>query len=179
MKPAKIVLVLVLNILCFQLLYADESKRFTLDKKVIVAGKYETLTFTYTVGKDGIAVGGGIKFKIQDHWFDQYLDFPQSTDPSKPGYITTSTTGRGNVKAEAYGIQGTADVRENQHITKQIDRSWYAKILDMLVKVVDSPLQEGDKITLIYGDRSKGSPGAVVATVTQVNSWFDLYIDKE
>ena len=125
-------------------LFSDPSGFSELTPNRVVSCSRHEFRMTYTVGKEGIAVGGGfLAFVEGSLWRDSHI--PQTEDPSGPGYVTVAHAGSGNV-----------DITEIvEPVTGLHDREYGIR-----VTVSDAPLQPGDTITLVFGDRSGGGPGA-------------------
>lgn len=90
-----------------------------------------TLTFVYTAGPKGIAVGGGVVCFVSNFWGWAQ---PQITFPDRPGYVTVSCS---NPKV---GIDLIID---------PTSQAVYARI-------EKQPLQMGETLVFIYGDTQDG-----------------------
>ena len=125
-------------------LFSDPSGFSELTPNRVVSCSRHEFRMTYTVGKEGIAVGGGILAFVEGSlWRDNHI--PQTEDPSGPGYVTVSHAGGGRV-----------DITEIvEPVTGLHDREYGIR-----VTVSDAPLRPGDTVTLVFGDRSGGGPGA-------------------
>ena len=125
-------------------LFSDPSGFSELTPNRVISCSRHEFRMTYTVGKEGIAVGGGILAFVEGSlWRDNHI--PQTEDPSGPGYVTVSHAGGGRV-----------DITEIvEPVTGLHDREYGIR-----VTVSDAPLRPGDTITLVFGDRSGGGPGA-------------------
>ncbi|MCL4482977.1 MAG: CehA/McbA family metallohydrolase [Bacteroidetes bacterium] len=118
----------------------------------IIAESWETITFKIIVGDGGVPVGNGFsilsptagnRFK----WKVKFLSWStwQTTNPESAGYTTVSTTRDGaKVVPEVVGERNVLNL-----------------------KIADKDLQPGDIITVVYGDKSKGSPGVQVSALAQ------------
>ena len=125
-------------------LFSDPSGFSELTPNRVVSCSRHEFRMTYTVGKEGIAVGGGILAFVEGSlWRETHT--PQTEDPTAPGYVTVSHKGSGRI-----------DITEVvEPVTGLHDRE-----LGICVTVSEAPLQPGDTITLVFGDRSGGGPGA-------------------
>ena len=125
-------------------LFSDPSGFSELTPNRVVSCSRHEFRMTYTVGREGIAVGGGIVAFVEDLlWRDDH--FPQTDDPTGQGYVTVTHQGSGRV-----------DITEIiEPVTGLHDRE-----TGIRVTVSEAPLQPGDTITLVFGDRSGGGPGA-------------------
>ncbi len=126
-------------------------------KSDVLAGSYGTWILTLTVGTHGIDDGGHIKVAWRDasDWRR-----PQLENPKDPNYTTVTTTG----KAEL-------DVcfEERGYI-----RPWRPCVT---ITIYDGYLAEGDTVTIIYGDTSKGGPGSMAQTFVEDSFKFRVLID--
>lgn len=118
----------------------------------MVSESWESITFKIMVGDGGVPVGDGFsilsptagnRFK----WKVRFLSWSawQTTDPEGAGYTTVTTTRNG-----ATVVPEIAGERNVLHLS-----------------VAGKNLQAGDIITVVYGDRSKGSPGVQVSALAK------------
>src|SRR3954452_7792687 len=123
----------------------------------VVAGKYGTWTLTLTVGTVGIDEGGTIKIaqRFASDW--QPAQFDKLTEA---GYCTITTTGQAKLRPR-YDRKGQ-------------DRPWMQSIV---VDVYDGSLAPGDKVTLVMGDRSQGSPGIRAQTFQESAHELRVFVD--
>ena len=125
-------------------LFSDPTGFSELTPNRVVSNTRHEFKLTYTVGKEGIAVGGGIlAFMEGSLWGDDHT--PQTDDPTHPGYVTVSHQGSGRV----------AITEIVEPVTGLHDREYGIR-----VSVSDAQLRPGDTITLVFGDQSGGGPGA-------------------
>ena len=97
----------------------------------IYAGSPVTLTFTYTAGAEGIAVGGGVVCMVSSYWgWSQ----PQVAAPGRPGYVTVTCSD------PEVGLDILVEP-SNQGI---------------YVRIETQPLKAGRTLTFIYGDTQSG-----------------------
>ena len=122
-----------------------------------MAGITGTFTLVYHVGRYGIDDGGTLKIAVR---FASDWGYPQSEDPAAPNYYTVRTTGAGRIR-HRFDLKGY--IRP------------YQKCL--VIDVVEWALREGDTITVVYGDRSQGSPGTVVQTFREYRFEFKVAVD--
>ncbi|MCW4013156.1 MAG: hypothetical protein NWF07_09225, partial [Candidatus Bathyarchaeota archaeon] len=123
----------------------------------VVAGGYGSWTLVYHVGKYGIDDGGSIRIA---HRSVSDIESPQFTDPSGSGYTTVSASRKVRLEYR-YSRRG--------HI-----RPFRAAIQ---VDVRDGSLYEGDTITIVLGDKSKGSPGLRAQTFREQEHIFKVLVD--
>ncbi len=129
----------------------------TIQPKIpLVAGSFETLTYTYTAGHP-IDDSGYVMIA-----FRSAGDFgiPQFINPSVPNYCTIQTDG------DCRPIPRW-DPRGNK-------RPWFQALY---IKITGGFLNTGEKITINFGDRSKGSPGWQVQTFCERTFEFKTYVD--
>lgn len=119
----------------------------------VVAGSYGCWRLTYRIGAGGVRVGGGITVGTDSDsdWGD-----PQFHDPAGADYLRVTVAGRGAVSTVLEG----GYLRRTLRIT-----------------VLDRPLEAGDAITLVYGDRSGGGPGSRAQTFAEARRYFRVYVD--
>jgi len=121
------------------------------------AGSYQTFTLTYTAGKFGIDDSGSMRVCFR---FASDQTRPQFEDPAGPNY-TTITASNNAVLNYHYDPKGNV---------RPWDRTLY-------IKVVRGFLREGDTITIVFGDRSGGSPGMRLQTFCEESYEFHTLID--
>jgi len=124
----------------------------------VVAGSYGQWTLTYTVGSYGVDEGGTVMVvqRIASDW-----QAPQFERPDQPGYTTIRTNGNARLNAR---------FQSKQHV-----RPWmkWSLVLDVL----DGYLAPGDTVTLVLGDRSKGSPGIRAQSFIESAHEFRFLVD--
>lgn len=122
----------------------------------VVAGSFVTLTFTYTAGHP-IDDTGFVKLAFR---FASDFGTPQFSAPKLPNYCSVHTT---------------ADCRiESRWDPKGHTRPWGRSIF---LKVMGGFLDRGQKITVVFGDRSAGSPGWQVQTFCEETFEFKTLVD--
>lgn len=123
----------------------------------VLAGSYGTWTLIFTVGKHGIDDGGHIKVAWRDvsDWKK-----PQFQEPEHPNYTTIITSGKSELDV----------CFEN----KGFIRPWRPCLT---ITVYDGFLAEGDTVTIIYGDTSKGGPGSIAQTFVEESFEFRVLVD--
>ena len=132
--------------------------RATLDPDTpVVAGTHGTWKLVYTAGAYGVDNTGSILvcWRFASDW-----GRPQTDRPSDENYLTVSTTGR--CRAEA------------RYVFKGHIRPWYHVVW---VDVLDGDLAPGEKITLMFGDTSEGSPGHRAQTAVEERSAWQVFVD--
>ena len=119
---------------------------------------YQTFRITYTVGRIGLDDTGAIRVS-----FRLVSDFgrPQTDDPSAPGYVSATCTGEGRIALRA--------APEGQ-------RPWNFAVTAQLR---GGFLSEGDRIVLVFGDTSHGSPGMLIQTFAEDGYEFRVSSDVQ
>jgi len=121
------------------------------------AGTYTTFTLVYTAGFYGIDDSGSIKVVSR---FASDQTKPQFNDPKAPGY--TTVTASNNAKLELrYDPKGNV-------------RPWDGTLY---IKIVNGFMKEGDTITIVYGEKSGGSPGMRLQTFCEDTFEFRVLVD--
>lgn len=122
----------------------------------VQAGALVTLTYTFTVGHP-IDDTGTIKIAFR---FAGDFGVPQFTNPAAPDYCRVSTTG-------GCRIEPRWDPKGH---TRPWDRSIY-------LKVMGGYLDRGDTVTVVFGDRTGGSPGWRMQTFCERSFEFKTLVD--
>ena len=117
----------------------------------------QTFTLTYTVGRFGIDDTGSIKvvFRYSADWGEL-----QVRDPRAFNFVTASASN---------GVPVVASFDSEGH-----PRPWYQALR---VRAVDGYLREGDILTVVFGDRSAGSPGLRMQTFCESALSFKVLVD--
>lgn len=113
----------------------------------IVVGSMATLKVTYTAGRFGVDDQGSVRFLFR---FASDAGRPQFERPNAPNFCTVSAS------------NGTTLVLE--YHPRGAFRPWFKAIR---VNVMREALREGDRITLVLGDRSQGSAGWRTSTMRE------------
>ena len=123
----------------------------------VAAGSVGTWTLTYHVGEYGIDDGGTLKiaWRFASDW-----GRPQSGDPSALDYCSVTTDGPGRIS--------------HRWDPKGFIRPWQKCLV---IDVSEWALSRGDRITVVYGDRSGGSPGTVAQTFLEKTFEFKVCVD--
>ena len=116
----------------------------------VVAGSYGTWTLTYTVGSRGISQGGVLRVTTDS---DTDWGRPQFTEPTGEDYMRVYTDGEATLATVFDGLK------------------------TLFVWVKRGSLKEGDKIFIVYGDRSLGSPGSRAQTFIEDPRYFKVSVD--
>jgi hypothetical protein len=120
------------------------------------AGSYTTIEYTFTAGHP-IDDSGYIKFAFRSV---TDIGTPQFDDPPAPNYCTVHTSGDCRI--------------EPRWDPKGHTRPWSKALF---LKIRGGFLNEGEKITLLFGDTSGGSPGWQLQTFCQERFEFKTLVD--
>ena len=117
----------------------------------------QTFTLTYTVGRYGIDDTGSIRIVFR---FMSDVGELQTDRPSDYNYVTASAS-TGARLSLVYG--------KTAH-----QRPWFKSLT---VRLHGGYLREGDKINIVYGDTTKGSPGLKLPTLADAGFEFKVLAD--
>ena len=118
---------------------------------------FQTLVFDFTVGDYGLDDTGAIK--VVQRWTHDGGAL-QTHDPSAMNYVTASASN---------GVALELEIERYPH-----QRPWYN---GLRVTVTRGYLSPGDRITLVYGDRSGGGPGYRIQTFPERFHEFKMLVD--
>ncbi len=126
----------------------------------LAAEEWVTITQTWTVGEEPMVAGGAIA--IGRDGFNNH-GTPQSGNPSGNHYLTV-TASRPHAR---FVYAGTGD--------------WQTLVTSILgiFRLEGETLIEGDRVTLVYGDRSGGSRGFKVQSSSVSRCTFPVYLDLD
>ncbi len=125
----------------------------------VVAGAWGTWTLTYTAGLYGVDEGGTLRVARR---FCSDWGPPQMIDPAAPHYTTVRLH-----------TDGTAKVRV-RYDRKAFVRPWQKCVV---VDIIDGTLAPGDRIEVIFGDRTGGSPGIRMQTFRETRHEWRMLVD--
>ena len=121
------------------------------------ARSLQCFSLTYTAGRFGLDDTGSIKIV---HRYSNDWGYLQTSDPQAVNYVSASSTNGAR-------LQLTYENGGEQ-------RPWYRSLTIM---VRGDGLYEGDKITVIFGDQSGGSPGLKLQTFCETGFEFKVLAD--
>ena len=149
----------------------------------VVAGSRITLRFTYTVGRRGLRRGGSLRIATpNDGWGEplvplhRYFQGGHERGGYDDGYCSYA---RRNVHCE---LSSETDAwidlsAEERHCVAPLKGPWARHIV---ATVRDDDLREGDRITIVYGDRTWGEEGVEVQRVAPTDKdCFHAYVDVD
>jgi hypothetical protein len=118
----------------------------------------QTFRLTYTVGRFGLDDTGAIRvvFRAMGDWGRL-----QTSDAKALNYVSAHTDNGVPLQVD-YSHYGTAPRPRWKCLT---------------VRVTGGYLREGDRITIVFGDRSKGSPGMAMQTFVERQFEFKVIAD--
>lgn len=129
-----------------------------------VAGSYQTIRQTYTVGRMPLIPGGGVL--LAKHFMADHAPF-QTTDPMGDNYVTIAAS---NPEAKfevssrpVFGMHG----------------GLFAPVRQLTFRLEEGTLGPGESFTVTYGDTSGGSKGFRVQTYSNERFPLPVYVDLE
>ncbi|MEG2296722.1 MAG: DUF3604 domain-containing protein, partial [Clostridium sp.] len=125
----------------------------------------------YTVGEQRIEPNGVIRFTIPFGCTN-----PQIAMPLHPGYTTVNTT--------ALGVTVTPFVVENDWSKRGPDRTKAENVSEHVgthiwVRITGRALEQGEQVTLVYGDTSYNRQAAAIVCPTAGPIQFDVATDRQ
>ncbi len=132
-----------------------------------VAGQYGSWMLTYTAGRKGIQQGGGIRVQLPDEWHAgprNSANRLQTKDAGANNYVTGHTS-RSGVKIKTIVESEREDILI-KHEKISLDGRTERYVFVVRVLIVNGQLEEGDTISVVYGDRSGGSAGYRASAVS-------------
>jgi hypothetical protein len=131
------------------------------------SGEFGTWTVTFTVGEGGIETGGGVRVQLPDSWHSGPRNSAislQASDSTKPHYVLARVS-RSGVKV-AHIVESENSKQELiKHSKLSLDGRNERYVFVARVWLTEGRLQEGDTISVIYGDRSGGSAGMLAPAI--------------
>ena len=121
------------------------------------ARSLQTFTLVYTAGRFGLDDTGAIKIV---HRYPNDWGGLQMSDPHAANYVTAISSNGARLKLE-YQAGGE-------------QRPWYRSLT---ITVKGNGLYEGDTLTIVFGDRSAGSPGLKLQTFCESSFEFKVLAD--
>ncbi|MDR2637443.1 MAG: DUF3604 domain-containing protein [Zoogloeaceae bacterium] len=138
------------------------------NRRTLVAGQWDEITFVYEVGASGLADGAWLKlaFKFYSDWA-----LFQTSDPIAANYVSAEYQA-----GELVPGQSPATV---QHLKVRFDQKGHERPFQkaILIDIVDGYLNPGDRIIIRLGDRRQGGPGTRVQSFVEKDFRLRLFID--
>jgi len=141
-----------------------------------VAGDFVTVRFRYTVGDDGLPEGARLKLGLPSvGWGEPLVNHKRywDLDPAEPRkwlhYKRLNTTFELRTDTGAY-LEPCARQETRPGDDRCIQRWW------ITFEVIGGDLEPGDEITITYGDKTWGEPGAEVQPVVEPKGDFSLFV---
>ncbi len=130
--------------------------------ELLVAGSWAQLEQTYTVGSMGMATGGSFLLGAQIMADQASM---QHEDPAADNYVSVRSS--------------NADARwEKPRIPLSGKHGGFKDEAEMVVfRLAEATLEHGDTVTFTYGDRSQGSSGLRLQTLTTEKLVLPIYVD--
>jgi hypothetical protein len=120
-----------------------------------------TWTVTYQAGKTGVRKNGGIRVQLPDSWHSGVRNSAnrlQASDPQGDNYVSSHCSREGIVLRTWVEFEPGPDPLVKNH-RPGLDGRLSRYIYVVRVWVMNGDLQEGNTISITYGDTSQGSRG--------------------
>ena len=129
----------------------------------LTAASHDAFAFDYVAGRTPIETGGAIRLAMRHvfHWSP-----PQTDNPAAPGYVTVSAPD--GVATEIIPWPARDDGQD-----LFLEAFPWQHTID--VRIIDGVLDEGDVLTIVYGDQSEGGAGARIQPSEEADYTFRLY----
>jgi Protein of unknown function (DUF3604) len=146
-----------------------------------VAGEYGTWTVTYRVGSTGIHTGGGVRVQLPDNWSYGPRKSPivlQATESNHSNYVSANCS-RAGVELRTIVEDQPQDVFSK--IVRISNMTHSEGYFDLIVRTVllKGELSDGDRLSIVYGDRSLGSKGMRAGMITGRKMPITFAVDTE
>lgn len=144
--------------------FADALETVTVNPTDAVAGTWGSISVKCYIGEGGLSTGDHVLLQLPNSWhawFRNSAKGVQSVDPRQPNYVS-ATTSVSHVAVGCNVQDGSCDAYvKTTRLGLDGRRGRYVYVIDIIV--LDGRLSRGDKIEVIFGDTSLGSPGFVSA----------------
>ena len=125
------------------------------------AAAYGTWTVTFRTGKSGLQRNGGIRVQLPDSWHSGIRNSAnrlQGSDPAADNYVSSRCSRSGiSLRTWVEYEPGPNPLVKNHR--PGLDGRLSRYIYVVRVWVINGDLEEGDTISIVYGDTSRGSRG--------------------
>jgi hypothetical protein len=140
------------------------TARFTPPAEPLRAASYVTVEQTYTVGTRPITTGGALLLGNQIMADQGHI---QNRDPAAPAYVSARASNA------SVAFERTVHPLGGRH-------GGFKGPKDMPVfRVAKGTLAPGDSVTFVYGDRSGGSNGLLLQSMSTDNLLLPIYVDLD
>jgi hypothetical protein len=147
-----------------------------------VTGEYGTWTVTYRVGPRGIKQHGGIRVQLPDSWHAGIRNSAnrlQASDPREDNYISARCS-RASVRLRIWVEDeppgGEVLVKSNRY---SLDGRYERYVYVVRVWIMEGQLEEGDTLSVIYGETSGGSKGMRASIIRTHPEAILVAVDSE
>src|SRR5262245_36790586 len=132
-----------------------------------VAGEYGTWTVTFIAGEI-IKEGGGIRVQLPEAWHAGLRNSAnrlQATAPTEPNYVSARCSNSNVVLQTTVEFENPAVLVKTVKPSNMTQRMGYYVFIVRVV-VLKGELHQGEVLSVIYGDQSRGSKGMRAAIIT-------------
>jgi hypothetical protein len=143
-----------------------------------IAGEFVTVKFRYVVGDSGLPEGTKLRLGLPSvGWGEPLVNHKRywDLDPEDPRkwlhYKRLNTTFELKTASKAF-LEPSARQETRPGDDRCIQRWW------ITFEVIDGGFDPGDEITITYGDRTWGEPGAEVQPVVEPKGDFSFFIQS-
>jgi hypothetical protein len=143
------------------------SGRVKVEPSTGIAGEYGTWTVTYSAAET-IKEGGGIRVQLPEAWHAGLRNSAnrlQATAPSEPNYISARCSNSNVVLQTTVEFENPAVLVKTVKPSNMSHRMGYYVFIVRVV-VLKGEIKEGETLSVIYGDPSRGSKGMRAAIIT-------------
>ena len=156
------------------------SGKIRVEPETGIAGEYGTWTVTYEAGET-IHPGGGIRVQLPEAWHAGQRNSAnrlQATAPTEPNFVWARCSNRDVV------LQTTVEHESPDVLVKSVKPSNLTRRMGYYVFVVRAvvlkgELRQGDSLSLIYGDTTRGSKGMRAAIISSRPEPILVAVDTE
>ncbi len=145
-----------------------------------VSGEYGTWEVAFTVGEGGLANGGGVRVQLPDSWHSgerNSANCLQTSNPKAPHYIS-ATVSRSDVRIKTV-VESEVTRVLVKHAKVSLDGRSERYVFVVRIEVVEGRLMKGDIVSVVYGDRSRGSPGMLGGAIATIPEPVLVAVDSK
>ncbi len=149
----------------------DVGRAELLGANAATAGGFGELTLRFTVGRAGMATGGGLRIATAhdfrwDMWGGTRL---QTSDPKAANFLVHRTSTGAKLAWQPWPQGGQQSLFREYHPWQTINEF----VLE------GEPLRQGDWIEIVFGSRAGGSPGVEIQPMDETAFEQKVYVDAE